>query len=390
MNFSFKIEKRLAKSADSAGVAGNAAVPHGRGRAGVLTTPHGIIETPAFVTVGTKATVKALTPEQVASLGAQVVLANTYHLYLEPGEQILREAGGLHSFMNWQKPTMTDSGGFQVFSLGAAFSQSANENGNEKGARKIGKIALRGAPPATANETNETSETNQTDILESSATSPHQAFAKIDEDGVTFKSVIDGTMHRFTPERSIEIQHHIGADMIFAFDECTSPYASYEYQKIAMDRTHRWAKRSLDYHKGHVKKDPTTKESSQALFGIVQGGRHEDLRKESARIIGGMDFDGFGIGGSFDKEDMYSVVGWVNDILPEEKPRHLDKMRLDLRVLADFISVASRLIFLEVSKMVRIFLTVLRQRGWPEMAASILRTAASIFTMPAMSTILEK
>ena len=316
MNFSFKIEKRLEKSEGMA---------HARGRAGVLHTPHGVIQTPAFVTVGTKATVKALTPEQVASLGAQVVLANTYHLYLEPGEQIMRDAGGLHAFMNWQGPTMTDSGGFQVFSLGAAFGHSVNEDaaqksgdamsGGAKSARKIGKIALRGAPPSTVDDV--------AYGVEHTTTSPHQAFAKIDEDGVNFKSVIDGTMHRFTPERSIEIQHHIGADMIFAFDECTSPYASYEYQKIAMDRTHRWATRSLDYHKAHVKKDGVTNMPLQALFGIVQGGRHEDLRKESAKIIGGMDFDGFGIGGSFDKEDMYSVVGWVNDILPEEKPRHL-------------------------------------------------------------------
>ena len=144
--------------------------------------------------------------------------------------------------------------------------------------------------------------------------------AKITEDGVTFKSVIDGSSHHFTPEKSIEIQHSIGADMIFAFDECTSPTASYEYQKEAMERTHRWAQRSLDYHKANNGKKTGYE---QALLGIVQGGRHEDLRKESARIIGGMDFDGFGIGGSFDKEDMYTVVGWVNDVLPKEKPRHM-------------------------------------------------------------------
>ncbi len=284
MPFSFKIEKK-----------------GGRMRAGTLVTPHGIIQTPAFVTVGTKATVKALTPEQVASLGAQVVLANTYHLYLEPGDEIVRDGGGLGKFMNWPGPTMTDSGGFQVFSLGAAFGKNAS------------KIAERGAvPEAAAGFRGDSDEKS----------SVHEALAKIDEDGVSFKSVIDGSPHRFTPERSMEIQHNIGADMFFAFDECTSPHAPYEYQHEAMDRTHRWAERSLDYHQKNVKRDgdgmPT-----QALFGIVQGGRHEDLRKESAKIIGGMNFDGFGIGGSFDKEDMYTVVGWVNDILPEGKPRHL-------------------------------------------------------------------
>jgi queuine tRNA-ribosyltransferase len=293
MAFSFNIQKKM-----------------GRARAGTLTTPHGAIETPAFVTVGTKATVKALTPEEVATVGAQVVLANTYHLYLEPGDEIVRDAGGIHKFMNWHGPTMTDSGGFQVFSLGSAFGKGAS------------KIAERGAPPTTKSAPVESDD--------GEATSVHESLAKIDEEGVSFKSVIDGSQHRFTPERSIEIQHNIGADMIFAFDECTSPHAPYEYQREAMDRTHRWARRSLAYHKTHVKRGlkDATGAPLQALFGIVQGGRHEDLRKESAKIIGSMEvdgvgFDGFGIGGSFDKEDMYSVVGWVSDILPEHKPRHL-------------------------------------------------------------------
>ncbi len=263
---------------------------NGLGRAGVLTTPHGDIETPAFVVVGTKATVKALSPEQVKSLGAQVVLANTYHLFLQPGDNIIKDAGGLHNFMNWQGPTMTDSGGFQAFSLGAAYGTS------------VSKIAKGNISEEKENHVEET-------------------LAKIDDDGVTFKSPIDGSEHKFTPERSIEIQHNIGADIIFAFDECTSPNASYEYQHEAMERTHKWAKRSLDMH--NKKSDVQLGGNKQALFGIVQGGRFEDLRKESAKIISKMDFDGFGIGGSFDKEDMYSVVGWVNKILPEEKPRHL-------------------------------------------------------------------
>ena len=263
------------------------------GRAGVLTTPHGVINTPAFVTVGTKATVKALTPEQVASLGAQVVLANTYHLYLEPGDEIIRDAGGFGKFMNWRGPTMTDSGGFQVFSLGVAFGS------------KVGKL----------------SKVPQGNIIAGDEIDPAGEagkLAKIDEDGVTFKSYKDGSVHRFTPERSMEIQHNLGADIFFAFDECTSPAAPYEYQKEAMERTHRWAQRSLDAH--HKNKEAAGK---QGLFGVVQGGRHRDLREESARVLGVMDFDGYGIGGSFDKDDMTTAVGWVNAILPENKPRHL-------------------------------------------------------------------
>lgn len=275
MSLEFSIEKEL---------------PNGRGRVGKITTAHGDILTPAFIVVGTKATVKALTPEQVSELGAQAVLANTYHLYLQPGDNLVKKSGGLHKIMNWSGPTFTDSGGFQAFSLGAAFDN------------KVGKISK-----IKKEENNE-------------ETSSHQSLVKIDEDGVEFKSIIDGSTHKFTPEKSIEIQENIGADIIFAFDECTSPHASYEYQKEAMNRTHRWAERSLDYHKKHVKDSINP---DQSIFGIVQGGRHQDLRKESAKIIGGMDFDGFGVGGSFDKEDIYTAVGWVNDILPKGKPRHL-------------------------------------------------------------------
>ncbi len=259
---------------------------NGRGRVGKIETIHGDIQTPAFIVVGTKGTVKALTVEQVKDLGAQAVLANTYHLYLAPGDELVKANGKLHKFMNWEGPTFTDSGGFQAFSLGVALDH------------KVSKIA-----------------DSDDVVLEEK---PNQEkLVKIDEDGVTFKSIIDGSSHRFTPERSIEIQHNIGADIIFAFDECTSPHASYDYQREAMERTHRWAKRSLDYHKS---KDES---KVQALFGIVQGGRHKDLREESARVIGSMDFDGFGIGGSFEKEDIYNAVGWVNDILPKGKPRHL-------------------------------------------------------------------
>ena len=259
-------------------------------RAGTISTPHGDIQTPAFVVVGTKATVKAVSPEQVKDFGAQVVLANTYHLYLQPGDYRIRDAGGLHKFMNWSGPTMTDSGGFQVFSLGAAYGKN------------ISKITSSNTEPLLLPEAKED------EVVK---------IATIDHEGVTFKSIIDGSLHYFTPERSIEIQHNIGADIIFAFDECTSPNEPLRYQQEALDRTHRWAKKCLTYHK--------SKENSerQALFGVVQGGRFEELRKESAKVLSEMDFDGYGIGGSFAKEDMSKAVKWVNDILPEEKPRHL-------------------------------------------------------------------
>ncbi|MEK7669550.1 MAG: tRNA guanosine(34) transglycosylase Tgt [Patescibacteria group bacterium] len=259
------------------------------GRVGVFSTAHGDILTPSFVAVGTKATVKSLSPEQVKEAGSQVILANTYHLYLEPGEKIIKEAGGLHNFMNWLGPTMTDSGGFQAFSLGVAY-------GN-----KLSKFI--GAESPEQKEIDEAYDENK------------NKKAKITEDGVEFKSIIDGSAHFFTPEKSIQIQNDIGADIIFAFDECTSPHAPKEYLNEAMERTHRWAERCLFEHK---KNSP-----SQSVFGIVQGGRYEDLRKESAKVIGGMDFQGFGVGGSFVKEDMATAVKWVSEILPEEKPRHL-------------------------------------------------------------------
>ncbi len=294
----FKIEKKLASSL---------------GRAGVLMTPHGEIHTPAFVVVGTKATVKAMTPEQVASAGAQVVLANTYHLYLQPGDELVRDAGGLGKFMNWRGPTMTDSGGFQVFSLGVAYG------------KEISKI---------------TTITDPSFLIPERSLDSVIPLAKVSSDGVSFKSHLDGSMHYITPERSIEIQHNLGADIIFAFDECTSPTETELYQDEALSRTHAWAKRSLEKHKEleqeksanssrFTPEGPYATQNShfspapQALFGIVQGGRSEKLRKKSAEVIGAMDFDGFGIGGSFAKEDMSTAVKWVNEILPEEKPRHL-------------------------------------------------------------------
>ncbi|MEK9161101.1 MAG: tRNA guanosine(34) transglycosylase Tgt [Patescibacteria group bacterium] len=267
---------------------------NGRARAGVLQTMHGEIRTPAFVPVGTKANVKGILPETLKQLGAQMVLGNTYHLYLQPGEKIVEEAGGLGRFMGWEGPTMTDSGGFQVFSLGAAFG------------RTITKIAK-----------GEESAGDSVAVYDPEVQSQHGQLAIIDDEGVTFTSHIDGSLHRFTPERSVEIQHALGADMFFAFDECTSPTASYEYQQDAMRRTHRWAERSLRAHRQNIKAN-----RNQGIFGIVQGGRHEDLRKESAKEIASMDFDGFAIGGSFSKEDMAGALQAAIPGLPEEKPRH--------------------------------------------------------------------
>jgi queuine tRNA-ribosyltransferase len=261
------------------------------GRASVIETKHGVVETPAFVCVGTKATVKALTMDQVKELGAQVVLANTYHLYLQPGDERVRKLGGLQKFMNWSGPTMTDSGGFQVFSLGVAYG------------KEISKVV---------------SITDPSQLLSERSTDGEMPrLATVGADGVSFRSHLDGSLHYITPEKSIEIQHNLGADMIFAFDECTSPQEEFRYQEEALERTHRWALRSLEYHKrsGQAEK--------QGLFGIVQGGREESLRKRSAEYIGSLDFDGFGIGGSFAKEDMETAVKWVNEILPKEKPRHL-------------------------------------------------------------------
>ncbi|MBU6323811.1 MAG: tRNA guanosine(34) transglycosylase Tgt [Patescibacteria group bacterium] len=264
-------------------------------RAGVIRTPHGEIRTPAFCPVGTKANVKGVLPSALRELGAEVVLANTYHLYLTPGEALVKAAGGLGKFMGWDGPTMTDSGGFQVFSLGAAFGRTISKFVQGEVSEKEEQLA----------------------VYDESVASQHGQLAVIDEEGVTFTSHHDGSLHRFTPERSVEIQHALGADMFFAFDECTSPTEPYEYQQEAMRRTHAWAQRSLKAHRQNI-----GAAKRQAIFGIVQGGRYEDLRKESAKEIGAMGFDGIGIGGSFSKEDMRGALQAAVGELPEELPKH--------------------------------------------------------------------
>ena len=231
----------------------------GHARAGTFLTPHGTLETPVFAPVGTQATVKTLTPAQLAELGASLVLSNTFHLYLRPGDELVAEQGGLHEFMQWPNPLLTDSGGYQVFSL---------------------------------------AETR-----------------RIDDEGVTFKSHIDGSTHRFTPEKSIQIQENLGADIIMAFDECSDPNDP-AYSRIAMERTHRWAERSL----------AAKRRTDQALFGIIQGGVNPDLRAESAQFIASLPFPGIAIGGlsvGETKQEMLATLDLVTPLLPESRPRYL-------------------------------------------------------------------
>lgn len=255
-----------------------------RARLGVISTPHGEIETPAFVPVATRAAVRTLDSDEVAEAGAQVLICNTYHLHLTPGEKLVKKGGGLHTFMHWNKPLMTDSGGFQVYSLGF---------GRDHGVGKVLK--------------NETERTLREDAQPVSV--------KIEENGVRFRSPIDGKELYLSPKESIRIQEALGADIMFAFDECPSPLSNEDYMRKSLEKTHRWAQECID----------AKKNNKQALYGIVQGGAFEALRMESAKIIGKMDFEGFGIGGEFgyDKKTLAKIVSSVTDNLPENKPRHL-------------------------------------------------------------------
>lgn len=230
-------------------------------RLGKITTPHGTFETPMFMPVGTLATVKTIAPEELEEMGAGIILSNTYHLWLRPGEDLIEEAGGLHKFMNWSKGILTDSGGFQVFSLAD--------------------------------------------------------MRKIEEEGVHFKSHLDGSNLFLSPEKAVNIQNKLGPDIIMSFDECAPFDESYDYVKKSVERTSRWAERGLEAHK---------KPDSQGLFGIVQGAGFEELRKQSARELTSMDFAGYSIGGlsvGEPKEDMYRVLDFTTPLLPEDKPRYL-------------------------------------------------------------------
>lgn len=230
-------------------------------RLGRLHTPHGVIETPIFMPVGTQATVKAMTPEELKEIGSQIILSNTYHLYMRPGYDLIERAGGLHKFMNWDKPILTDSGGFQVFSLGP--------------------------------------------------------LRKIKEEGVEFRSHLDGSKHFLSPEKATEIQNALGSDIIMAFDECAPYPADRQYVKNSLERTTRWLERCKAAHKYPEK---------QALFGIVQGGMYKDLREQSAKEITAIDLPGYAIGGlsvGEPKDMMYEVLDYTVPLLPEDKPRYL-------------------------------------------------------------------
>ncbi len=256
-------------------------------RIGQIHTPHGIIHTPAFVPVGTQASVKSLTPDELKSLGVQLFFVNTYHMAMRPGIEIVEKAGGLHSFMNWNGPLITDSGGFQVFSLGAK------------------RVAA--------------------NILQSDAVRQVE-LVKISEKGVEFLSHWDGTKHLFTPEISMQYQWRLGSDIHIAFDECTPYPISYAGAKKSMEQTHRWGKRSLEEHRKKSQKSKVKVQKYQALYGVVQGSVFEDLRRKSADFIAGQDFDGIAIGGvavGESKVEMRQICDWVIPRLPKDKPRHL-------------------------------------------------------------------
>lgn len=266
--------------------------PNTRARVGLIHTAHGDIETPGFMPVATQATVKGLTPRDLYDLNAQLIICNTYHLALRPGAEQIAQLGGLHKFMNWDRPISTDSGGFQVFSLGAAIRDG------------VGKIADIFPDESMRDEVE--------------IKGDRTPLCKIDNDGVTFNSHLDGSLVRLTPEKSIQLQHQLGADFILAFDECTSPLDTPEYTREALGRTHRWAERCLEQH-------ARTRRAYQTLFGIVQGGAYRELREESARVIGNLPFGGLAIGGSLgrSKGDMHAILDWTIPLLPEDKPRHL-------------------------------------------------------------------
>lgn len=303
--FGFEVTHRM-EPADGTPTTGQGA---GLGRTGVITTPHGSIQTPAFIPVATQATVKAVLPESMAQLGAQALLANAYHLYLQPGDDLLDEAGGLGPFMNWPGPTFTDSGGFQVMSLGSGFKKVIDMTGPD-------------APSGAGAD---------------DAVAPgKERLANVDDDGVWFKSHLTGDRHRFTPERSVQIQHNLGADVMFAFDELTTLHNSRGYQEEALERTRRWAQRCLDEHARLTRE--RADRPYQALFGVIQGAQYEDLRRRACRDLSGMrapfaaagehgaaenGFDGYGIGGALEKANLGTIVGWCAQELPEDRPRHL-------------------------------------------------------------------
>ncbi|MCX6724127.1 MAG: tRNA guanosine(34) transglycosylase Tgt [Candidatus Staskawiczbacteria bacterium] len=277
-----------------------------RARLGFLETEHGVVETPCLVPVATQAVVKTLDSKEVEETKSQILISNTFWLHLRPGEKVVEKAGKLHKFMNWKKPLMTDSGGYQVFSLGF---------GRDFGLGS--KLALGNEIFSRLDPSADGAHSSRKNLLpramEIKAGAQPQNLI-INSDGVVFRSPINGDELFLGPKESIKIQEKLGADIIFAFDECTPPMADFDYVKKSLEKTHNWAKICLK-----------AKKTKQALYGIVQGSRFKDLRVESAKFIGGLNFDGFGIGGEFgnSKKEMSQMLQWVADELPEKKPRHL-------------------------------------------------------------------
>lgn len=266
---------------------------HARGlaRAGMISTPHGQVPTPIFMPVGTAASVKSLSCADLQAVNAAIILSNTYHLYLRPGMEILEKLGGVHQLMNWSGPILTDSGGFQVFSLGK---QSVRKSG--------------------------------------------QSLSKVSDDGVEFTSHLDGSKHFFSPEKAIEIQQTIGADIIMSFDECSADDAGSEELAVSLRRTHHWAERGLEYHRSHHSLSKYGK--YQALFGIVQGGRNQSLRTQSAQFLSSLDFDGMAVGGEsigYNMPATIEIMGWIEKYLPVEKPRYAMGLGRDPQDIIDAV-----------------------------------------------------
>ena len=287
-------------------------------RVGEIQTPHGVIQTPAFVPVGTQATVKSLTPDELTDLDVGLFFVNTYHAYLRPGLDVIKKFGGLHQFMHWDKPLITDSGGFQVFSLARDKFANKNYSSSDESSRsrEVSRNSSRRSSPREFSPRG--SNNNREDEKPS--------LVKISEDGVEFRSHWDGTKHLFTPESSMEYQWILGADIHIAFDDCTPYGVSKEKARASMERTYRWALRSKVANDTCQMTHAKLGKPYQALYGVVQGSVFEDLRKESAMAIRSMDFDGIAIGGvsvGESKEEMVRVLDWTVPLLPDDKPRHL-------------------------------------------------------------------
>jgi queuine tRNA-ribosyltransferase len=299
----------------------------GKARVGCMSTPHGEVETPIFMPVGTQATVKSLDTEDIESTQAPIILTNTYHLYLRPGTKILNQHQGAHNFMHWQKPMLTDSGGFQVFSLGKQLAQ----------VKQLSQFKQLAQPQR---QDKKQAEANV--LLKAFRQRTKLTPVKISDSGAAFTSHLDGSSHFFTPEKSIQIQRDIGADIIMNFDECIPDDAAEPYIKQSIDLTHRWAKQCFEYWEEHDRL--STYGTYQALFGIIQGGMNPEMRRESARYLtgqtSGLDFDGIAVGGEtigYNMPGTGQVMEWIEDLLPADKPRYAMGLGRDPQDIIDAV-----------------------------------------------------